>query len=169
LLPEVANLSHTARSINDQLVSEARDPAVAEIQILLEGITGELDKVTANASLRKTATGELVKLLDTAAQSTSIAHIAQARQAAEAAYDQALTAIEQAQLPPQPAPEDSQSPQDVEPTPPQPTIKKRRIVEAKGFWSAGFIETSADMETFLAKLRTELEAALAANERVQIK
>lgn len=168
LLPEVANLSHTARSVNDQLVSEARDPAVAEIQALLDGITGELDKVTASASLRKTATGELVKLLGTATQSTSIAHIAQARQTAEAAYDQALAAIEQAQLPPPPAPDDSQSQKAVETTPP-PAIKKRRVVEAKSLWSGGFIETAADMESFLSKLRIELEAALAANERVQIK
>jgi hypothetical protein len=42
-------------------------------------------------------------------------------------------------------------------------------VEAKSLWSGGFIETAVDMESFLTKLRSELEAALAANERVQIK
>lgn len=166
LLHEVAGLSHTARSVNDQLISDARIPAVAEIQGLLDGITIELDKVSAGASLHKTATSELVKLLETAAQSTSIAHIAQARQTAEAAYDRALTAIEHAQLPPPPDPDDPTPPG---PTPPPPTLKKRRVVEAKNLWSGNFIETSADIESFLTKLRIELETALAANERVQIK
>ena len=150
----------TARRVNDQLVADARRPAVAEIQALLDGDASELDRGAAKESLRKTATGELVKLLETAAQSTSIAHIAQARQAAETAYDQALTAIEQAQLPPSPDPDDQ--------TPP-PIIKKRRVVEVKSLWSGGFIETPADVDRFLARLRSELEAALAAEERVQIK
>ena len=166
LLHEVAGLSHTARNVNDQLISAARVPTVAEIQGLLDGITIELDKVEASKSLRETATSELVKLLETAAQSTSIAHIAQARQTADAAYEKALTAIEQAQLPPAPDPDDPTPPG---PTPPPPTIKKRRVIEAKSLWSGGFIETAVDMESFLTKLRSELEAALAANERVQIK
>lgn len=166
LLHEVAGLSHTARSVNDQLVADARRPAVAKIQALLDGVASELDRGAAKESLRKTATGELVKLLETAGQSTSIAHIAQARQAAETAYDQALTAIEQAQLPPPPDPDDPTPPG---PTPPPPTIKKRRVVEAKSLWSGSFIETSDDMDTFLENLRTAIKAALAANERVQIK
>ena len=77
LLQEVAGLTHTARNVNDQLVSEARGPAVAEIQGLLDGITAELAKVSADDALRKRATGELTKLLGTAMKATSIAHIAQ--------------------------------------------------------------------------------------------
>ena len=72
--------------------------------------------------------GELAKLLETAAPATSIAHIAQARQAAEAAYDRALTAIEEAQAPPPsrwPSASDSHK------------VKKRRVVEAKAYWSDG--------------------------------
>ncbi|MCK4303758.1 MAG: BREX system P-loop protein BrxC [Candidatus Eisenbacteria sp.] len=161
LLHEVAGLTHTARSVNDQLVSEARGPAVAEIQGLLDAITEELNKVSADDALRKTATGELTKLLGTASQVTSIAHIAQARQTAEAAFDLVLTAIEKAQIPPSPKPDD--------PTQPKPKVKRRRVVEAKKLWSSGFIETPEDVEAFLTKLRAELEAALEANERVQIK
>jgi hypothetical protein len=158
LLHEVAALTHTARSANDQLVSAARGPVVAEVQGLFDGVTGELDKVSAGEDLRKMATGELTKLIATATQATSIAHIAQVRQTAEVAFDLAMTAIEKAQVLPLP-----------EPGGPTPKVKKRRIVEAKTLWSDGFIETPDDVETFLAKLRTELEAALEADERVQIK
>jgi len=155
LLHEVADLTHTARSVNDQLVSDARGPAVAEIQGMLDGVTGELDKMSAGDVLRKTATDDLAKLLGTAMGATSIAHIAQASRTAEVAYDRALTAIENA---PPPKHDD-----------PTPKVKRRRIVEAKSLWSGDFIETPEDVEAFLNKLRAELEAALEADERVQIK
>ena len=157
LLHQVADLTHTARGVNDQLVSEARGPAVVEIQRELDGMKGELDQASADDTLRKTATDDLTKLLETAMRATSIAHIAQASQTAEAAFERALTAIENARTPPPPGVT----------TPPPP--KKRRVVEAKALWTDGFIETPDDVETFLAKLRAELEAALEADERVQIK
>ena len=47
--------------------------------------------------------------------------------------------------------------------------RKRRVVEAKALWPGTFIETEADMEAFLKKLRAELEEALEADERIQIK
>ena len=166
LLQEVAALSHTAKNINDQLVADARGPAVAEIQGLIDGVTQELAKVSADDALRKLATTELTKLLGTASQAASIAHIAQARQTAEAAFDRALTAIEQAQTPP-PKPPVGDGP--TPPVPPKPKVKKRRVVEARSVWSGGFIETPSDVEAFLDKLRAELEAAIEADERVQIK
>jgi len=156
MLHEVADLTHTAASINDQLVVDAREPAVAEIQSQLDMIAGELEKVSADEALRNRATSELKKLLGTATKATSIAHIAQARQRAEAAYDGALSTIEHSQVPPGP-------------TETAPKVKKHRVVEPKRMWSGAFIENKDDMEAFLKKLRTELEAALEADERVQIK
>ena len=69
-----------------------------------------------------------------------------------------MTVIETAQVKP---------PETDDPKPPK--VKKRRIVEVKTLWSNGFIETQGDVEAFLGELRAELEAALAADERVQIK
>jgi hypothetical protein len=167
LLQEVADLIHTARSVNDQLVSEARGPAIAAIQNLIEGVAGELDKVSAGDALRQTATGELTNLLDTAMKASSIAHINQARQTAETAYDRALTAIEKSQARPDGIADGLEDATAA--TPPTPPVKKRRVVEPRTLLSGGFIETPADLEDFLARLRAELEAALEANERVQIK
>ena len=164
LLHEVAALTHTARTINDQLVAEARGPAVAEIQGLLDGVNQELESESADKALRGRAAAELSKLVTTASQAPSVAHIAQARQTAEAAFDRAMTIIEDAQAKP-PAGPGGPGPQ----LPPKPKTKKRRVVEAKKLWSSGFIETSEDVETFISKLRDELEDALEAGERVQIK
>ena len=115
--------------------------------------------MSAKEALQKTATSELQRLRDTAAQATSIAHIEQARRTAEPAYDLAWIAIEQSQI----------VPDSDEPTPPMPKVKKRRVVEVKNLWADGFIENTDHVDTFLTKLRSELEAALAADERVQIK
>lgn len=167
LLQEVADLIRTTTSVNDQLVADARGPAVASIQQQFDGINSELDKISANEGLRKTATGELKKLIEDAAQVTSIAHIAQAQQTAEAAYDRALNAIEQSQILPPPKPDDTTPP--TPPVLPAKKVKTRRVVEAKTYWPNGFIETREDLEDFLTKLRAELEDALNADQRVQIK
>ena len=54
-------------------------------------------------------------------------------------------------------------------TPPVPPLKKRRGVEAKAFWSGGFLETQEDVDAYLSKLRAELESGLEAGHRIQIK
>ena len=164
LLHEVAELTHAARGVNDQLVAAARGPALEEIQKLLKGVTLELERVQADEARARGTTGELDRLLGTAKSATSIAHITQAAQAAEGAYDRALAAIEGAQVAP------SQTPDGPAKGGPLPSkVKKRRVVEAKTLWSGGLIETAEDVEAFLAKMRTALEAAIAADERVQIK
>jgi hypothetical protein len=163
-LPEVAELTHTARTVNDELLSNARAPAVTEIQRLLDEVQGELNKLSLGDAVRNTATGELKKLLDTATKATSIAHIAQARQAADGAYDRALSFLEKATAP------SPQNPGDPKPpTPPTPKLKKRRVVEVRALWSGGFIENKDEAEALLERLRAELMAALDADERVQIK
>ena len=159
LLSEVADLIHTAESANDELVAAVRDPAVTQIQARINSINDELDKVSADADLRSKATAELNRLLVTASQATSIAHIAQAQQTAEAAFDRAFTMIEQTPLPKPP----------IGVKPPQPKVKKRRVIETKSLWTGGLIETTDDMEKFLSNLRTKLKAALEADERVQLK
>lgn len=163
MLPEAGGLIHTARAVNTQLVTNARVPAVAAIQTLLDSVRGELDAISADPALRATATARLQRLLDSAATAASIPHIAQARHAAETAYDDALIAIEEAQPSTQTASDD--------PTPrPAPALKKRRVVEARAHSpGSGFIETEAELQAFLSSLRAAIAAALANNEKVQIK
>jgi hypothetical protein len=156
MLHKVGDLTHTAKSINDQLVADVRGPAVHEVQGLVEGVEKELDKASASESVRHEALAQLTSLVDTAASSTSIAHISQARQAAEAAFDRALSAIEEAQ-------KTSAGPD------PAPPVKKRRVIDARAYWSAGFIENPTDAEAFLTKLRAAIMDALAEDEREQIK
>ena len=166
MLHEAGDLIHTSTKINDQLVTDAREPVTRDIQGLIDGVNEELDRIEAEPALRSEATTDLERLLQVARQEKlSIAHISQARTAAEAAFDRALTIIEEAQAPPPAKPDD---PQPTDP-PQQPRVKKRRVVQVKDCMSGSFIETPAEMETFLGKLKGELQEALDANERVQIK
>jgi hypothetical protein len=134
---------------------------VAQIRDYLDRITNELEQASASDTLRQTTVDRFAQLLDTATQATSIAHIIQAQQAAEPAFDLVLTAIEkeQAERVNEPGPDKT----------PKATVKKRRVVEVRALCTSNFIETQEDMETFLGKLRQELKAALDNNERVQIK
>jgi hypothetical protein len=48
-------------------------------------------------------------------------------------------------------------------------VKKRRVIDAQMLAGSGYIETQADIDNFLAKLRKELEQAIADNHRVEIR
>jgi hypothetical protein len=48
-------------------------------------------------------------------------------------------------------------------------VKKRRIIDAQLLAGSGYIETQVDIDNFLAKLRKELEDAVADNQRVEIR
>jgi hypothetical protein len=156
MLHQAAALTHTAKGVNDQLLAEVRGPAVASIQGLVEEVKQELDKASASETLRTSALTELNKLVGTAANATSIAHITQAREAAEGAFDRALGMLEEALA------------ANADRGPDRP-VRPRRVIDARNYWSEGFIENPADAEAFLNKLRAAIEAALAADERVQIK
>ena len=143
----------------------------------------ELDRVKAKPRVRSEATAELKKLLVTASDSKSIAHIAQAGLAAEAAFDRAIVMIEEATRPPAPPPPPPKPaarpptsggephPPKAEPpqAPPPPKFKPRQAVEVKKLGAGRLVETPEDMDAFLNLLRAELEAVLKANKRAQIK
>ncbi|MBU1535822.1 hypothetical protein KKF84_10915, partial [Myxococcota bacterium] len=162
LLHEAANLIHITTEVNETLVENARHPVEVAIQGLIDGVLEELERLPANKAVEAQITEALHKLLDTVKETTSIAHIAQARQAAEGAFDTALNVIEALE---------NEEPEDetTHTTPSEPKIKKRRVIKAQDLWSNGFIETQEDIDACVKTLRHELEKALAANERVQIK
>jgi hypothetical protein len=194
-LHEVDELIQTTRTANEKLIAEARQPAVEGIKKLIAGVDEELDKVNADAGRRQTATKELCRHLEVATSSRSIAHIVQAKQEAESAFDRALTALEKtyvaASVPAQTADEinvpvaaasstsaggeavrvkkSTAAPSVPVSISPSVRMKKHRVIDPKNLWSRNFIETADDVETFLTALRTELEAALKADERVRIK
>jgi hypothetical protein len=169
MLKEVAGLQHTVQSANNQLVTEAQEPAVTEIQKRLASLKAELEKAGASNSFLSKVNEEFSKLLSRASSSRSIAHIHQARVAAEQASDQALTEMEKVIATPKVVAETVSGGTEAIAVVPTPKIKKRRLVEAKTLCQSEFIETAEQMEAFLMALREELQATLDAGERAQLK
>ena len=174
MLKEVAGLQHAVRHANNQLIAEAQGPAVAEIQKRRESVRAELEKAGMPSNVQTKFNDEFTNLLNRASGSTSIAHIHQAKAAAEEAYDRALTEIERLVVPPpppvvEPGPGSGEDEGGVIIVPPPAKTKKRRVVEPRTLLEVDFIETAAQMNDFLETLRKELQATLDAGERAQIK
>ena len=55
------------------------------------------------------------------------------------------------------------------PVPDKPVVKPRRVVSPGKFVKSSYLESKADVNTFLDDLRKELADALAKNERIEIR
>jgi len=160
LLNQVSALKASASSYNTQLVGDARQEAMLILQSYRDQIEADVTRLGLDATLRTQIIAPLDRLIKEVEQSGSIAHIRQAQTQGEAAFDQAMALIEKA----------SQAQVDPgEVDLPKPMIKPRRVVEVKRFCSEGFIETPEQMDQFLKALQQELQMAIAAGQRVQIK
>lgn len=157
MLHEVEGLCTTALDVNDRLLSEARGPALAEIDKHLSLVDAELAKISAPDPLRTQATGPLAKLRSNAESAESIPHIAQARQSAEGACDTALAEIE-GYSPPGPGGGDPPVVKSTPPTALQASDSAPQI-----------IETADQADAFLSDLREKIIAAIDAGDRVRIK
>lgn len=163
MLHLAAGLIDKAKSANETLISEARKPAMAEIQSFLDDVKKEATQAGANSSVQGSATKELEGFLRECTMTTSIAHMDQATKLAEAAFYRAIAFIEEQTA------KDDPDPGDADPKDPPPKPKKVRFIQAKSISGNGYLETQAEVDEFLAKLRAELETAIKADERVRIK
>ena len=53
--------------------------------------------------------------------------------------------------------------------PPAPAVKSRCIIKPAEFVNKSYLETPEDVEAFIKDLRQRLDAAIAKNERIQIR
>jgi hypothetical protein len=52
---------------------------------------------------------------------------------------------------------------------PKPVVKPRRLIQAASLVPKPYLETQADIDAYLDKLRTALEKVIAAGDRVEIR
>ena len=161
LIKDAESLIQTVEGVNTALVTNRREHVCQRIDGHIAGVVAELDVAKASADLRNQCLHPLQDLKRQVRHQTSIAHINQAQQTAVEAADRAIDRIEAASKP-------AESPGIGDKEPPV-YVKKRRIVRASQLAAQGFLETQADIDAFLAKLRQALESAIAADERVEIR
>lgn len=195
LIREGEGLIQTITQINDGFLKEAHERADAWLGKQLAKVTAELDDLQASTDQRNKSLLALQNLRQRISKQRSLAHISQmqdeARDLADAAIDhlhllaeqaaaRAKAAASAAAAKPvisgsgnsgvpvaEPAADLPSSPAAV--VAPVVPVKKRRVVDAQLLAGSGYIETQADIENFLAKLRKELEQAIADNQRVEIR
>lgn len=195
LIREGEGLIQTITQINDAFLWEAHERADAWLDKQLAKVNAELDDLQASSDQRNKSLLALQNHRQSITKQRSLAHINdmldEARDLADAAIDhlhllaeQAAAKAKAAASAPAPLPVASgsgnpglpvaESTTPIVNTPaavvaPAAPVKKRRVVDAQLLAGSGYIETQADIDSFLAKLRNELEQAIADNQRVEIR
>jgi hypothetical protein len=167
MLHEVDGLIKTVQSVNSALVSERRAEALAGIDQFLTIVGQELEVIAAEPALRSACTGKLQALRSQVASEESLAHITQAKQDAQAAYDDSVSKIEEAAKSPKlvlgangPGKSGATA---------VTAVKPRRVVQPASLVPKHYLETQAEVDEFLSALTPKLQDALANNERIEIR
>lgn len=160
LLKDAQDLITTVGTVNTGLVTDRRQQAMARIDGHVDTLSKDIEAAKGDAALRKSCLGPLDDLKAQVAAQESLAHLTQAEAEALKAFDAATSRIEEFVR----RAGDSRKGTD-----PVPTVRKKRVVKPARFVQSAYLETKADVDGFLDKLRMELEQAIANQERVEIR
>ena len=161
MIKDVESLIQTVDGVNNALVAERRQHVLERIDAHIAKVEGELDATDASTDLRNKCLYPLQTLKSQVETQTSIAHINQAEQSAQGAADEVFDMLEAASKPKEKSGIDEEKPPVY--------VKKRRIVKAAQLAPKSFLETQADVDSYLDSLRQELESANNNNERIEIR
>lgn len=166
-MKEVESLIETVNSVNQSLIAGHRAVVLSEIDQRLTTLRADIDAAAGDASLKQVVLSPLERLRKRVEADESIAHIAQAQTQAIAEHDEAVTRIEEFTAG-QTAKAIQYDGSAIAPKPPA-VMRKQRIVHPAKLVLATYLETPEQVTEFLSALRIQLEAALANNERIQIR
>ena len=164
MVHEVDPLVTTIQKINDKLVSEQRTKSLALIEAQVEAIRQELKAVGDDSTLSSSCLKPLESLKSQVTGHTSLAHITQAEADAVSLKDSAITKIGEFLERQAEVKKDDDSETKLK-------FKKPKIVHPKMLMptSKHYLESQDDIDEFLKALRTELEAAINNDERIEIR
>ena len=163
LLSEVRAQIDTLDGINEGIVTAKRSQAIASIEQKFQQTKAEISQVGNHEELQTQAEQKFAQLLASANTQCSVAHIDQAASEAARLFETTVSTLEDF------------SRKEVTYTtvggkpPEKPTVKPRYVVEVQSLLKKPFIENEVEAEAFIVSLRAELLAAVARNERIQLK
>lgn len=162
----------TVETVSERLAGKEREIALLAIEQKLAEIESDLNKVNADASLRNKALYPLQQLKASIAGLVSIPKIRYLAEQADLHLDSAMDAIaaSQKQTPPgikEPAP-GVQTPGSSATPVAVPVQKPVKVIRAQSLSTKSYLETEAEVDTYLAKLRQELLTALQEGKRARI-
>ena len=160
LLKEAEGLIRTVSEVNEELLSERRTRAIATITEQTASVSAEVSTAGGDESLKTTCLTPLEDLAKQVSTHESLAHIGQAEGEAVRLKDEALDQVERYL---------ERKAEEGKAVPDKPVVKPRRVVSPGKFVKSSYLESKADVNTFLDDLRKELTDALAKNERIEIR
>ena len=160
LLKEAEGLIRTVSEVNEELLSERRTRAIATITEQTASVSAEVSTAGGDESLKTTCLTPLEDLAKQVSTHESLAHIGQAEAEAVRLKDEALDQVERYL---------ERKAEEGKAGPDKPVVKPRRVVSPGKFVKSSYLESKADVNTFLDDLREELADALAKNERIEIR
>ena len=160
LLKEAEGLIRAVSEVNEELLSERRTRALATISEQIANVNTEVSTAGGDESLKTTCLTPLEDLAKQVTTYESLAHIGQAEAEAVRLKDEALDQIERYL---------ERKAEEGKAVPDKPVVKPRRVVSPGKFVKSSYLESKADVDTFLDDLRQELTDALAKNERIEIR
>jgi len=172
MVNRIEPLLATVSTVNDQLTQEKRERALLSIDEKIAEVQTKLTAVAASADTSNTALRKLQDLKTRLASQTSIAQILYLQGQSGDAMDDAMTLIEAAAAV-KPAhvadPADTTKPLQTGPlNVPRAPTKTTKVIRAAELSSKSYLETEADVEAYIAKLKTELMAAVRAGQIARI-
>ena len=160
MIKEADQLIHTVNEVNEALLSERRTMVLDAIANQTCIVIREIATVGGDEALISTMLAPLEDLVNRIKDSASLAHIGQAEADAIRLRDEALTELEQFL---KRKSEHEKATKDI------PVLRLRRVVSPSNLVQGIYLESQADVDSFLDRLRKELTAALANNERIEIR
>jgi len=172
----VEGLLSAVEKVNETLAGTRREKALLSIDAKIKEATQALDDAQAEPSVRNAALRPLQELKAQLAGLASIPRIMFLQQRAGELLDEAMDKIAAAgavapKSKPEvtttsaPGPEGAPTPS---PPPTPPAAKPIRVVRAADLNAKTYLENEQDVDDYVAKLRTELMAAIAAGHRARI-
>jgi hypothetical protein len=165
----------TVTTVNDQLAQEKRERALLSIDEKIAEVQAKLNASAATPDTSNKALRQLQDLKTRLASQTSIAQILYLQGQGGDAMDEAITLIEAATAASAIKPAQVASPGDTAkplqtgaPNVPAPVTKSTKVVRAADVSSKTYLESEADVDAYLGKLKAELMVAVRAGQRARV-
>ena len=175
LVNRIEPLLASVTGVNEQLADDKREKALLSIDGKIAEVQAKLATAGATSDLSNKALRPLQDLKTSIASQISLAQIIQLQEAGGDAMDDAINLINRTQAAAAKTVHQVASPGDAAkplqtgvPNVPPPVAKTTRVVRAAELSSKTYLETEADVDAYVAKLKAELMAAVRAGQMARI-
>lgn len=175
LVNRIEPLLASVTGVNEQLADDKREKALLSVDGKIAEVQAKLGAAGAAPDLSNKALRPLQDLKTRIASQISMAQILQLQEAGGDAMDDAINLINRTQAAAAKTVHQVASPGDAAkplqtgaPNVPPPMAKTTRVIRAAELSSKPYLETEADVDAFVAKLKAELMAAVRAGQMARI-